>query len=114
MKYQPFTSIFKVQYAKEVGFVPMPKQGDWNSSQFMNAPGHPASAITSFGGFGNRPSHSVKKRVRNLEYDKEGTVEEDLSTQYTVNYDDGSFGFLIKRDKDTTWKEIDDDTSTSE
>lgn len=96
-----FTSMFKVQYAKEAGFAPIPKKYGLSDLSMMDM-------------LPTKSSHSVKKRVRNLEYDKEGTVEEDLSTQYTVNYDDGTFGFLIKRDKGATWKEIDDDTSTSE
>jgi len=33
-------------------------------------------------------------RVKNLEFNKEGSVDDVLSTQITVNYDDGTFGFL--------------------
>lgn len=34
-------------------------------------------------------------RVRNLETNKDGTVVDVLSSQITVDYDDGTFGFLL-------------------
>ncbi len=46
-------------------------------------------------------------RVKNLEYDKEGTVAERLSSQFTVDYDDGSHGFLFYKDKGDTWRPLD-------
>ena len=46
-------------------------------------------------------------RVMNLEFKKEGEVAERLSKQFTVNYDDGSFGFLFYADKGDTWQPLD-------
>ena len=42
-------------------------------------------------------------RVKNTEFNKEGSVQERLSKQFTVNYDDGSFGFLFYEDEGVTW-----------
>lgn len=46
-------------------------------------------------------------RVMNLEFKKEGEIAERLSKQFTVNYDDGSFGFLFYADKGDTWQPLD-------
>ena len=45
-------------------------------------------------------------RVSNLEFDKEGRVEDFLDSQFTVEYDDGSFGYLFYRDENVTWKAL--------
>jgi len=42
-------------------------------------------------------------RVKNMEFDKDGSVQDRLSKQFTVNYDDGSFGFLFYADEGVTW-----------
>jgi hypothetical protein len=46
-------------------------------------------------------------RILNTEFDKEGTVDQWLSKQFTVDYDDGTFGWLFYADKDVTWKALD-------
>jgi len=47
-------------------------------------------------------------RVKNLEFDKDGSVQDRLSKQFTVNYDDGSFGFLFYADEGVTWKGLEE------
>lgn len=47
-------------------------------------------------------------RVKNLEYDKFGVVEDWLDSQFTVNYDDGTFGFLFYADCRDTWEPLDE------
>lgn len=47
-------------------------------------------------------------RVKNTEYEKEGSVDEYLDKQFTVNYDDGTFGFLFYADKGDTWTPLDE------
>lgn len=47
-------------------------------------------------------------RVKNTEYNKEGLVDEFLSKQFTVNYEDGTFGFLFYADKGDTWHPLDE------
>ena len=47
-------------------------------------------------------------RVKNTEMNKEGTVEDYLSKQFTVNYDDKTFGFLFYADKGVTWEPLDE------
>ena len=53
-------------------------------------------------------------RVKNLETESKGTVESRLSSQFTVNYDDGSFGFLFYKDIKITWIPIRDETRPQE
>jgi len=48
-------------------------------------------------------------RVINLEFKKEGGVDEFLESQFTVNYDDGTFGFLFYKEKGAIWKPLDED-----
>ena len=47
-------------------------------------------------------------RVKNTEFEKEGAVEDFLDTQFTVNYEDGTFGFLFYKDKGVTWEPLDE------
>lgn len=50
---------------------------------------------------------NIKKgvtRVKNLETNKIGTVKDILSTQFTVDYDDGTFGFLVRSYKNINWE----------
>ena len=51
-----------------------------------------------------RPQNQKSFRyVLNLENNKKGTVVEHLSSQFTVDYDDETFGFLFYKDRDVTW-----------
>ena len=43
-------------------------------------------------------------RVRLLDNTRAGTIRDRLSKQYTVDYDDGSFGFLMKEDQGDVWE----------
>lgn len=43
-------------------------------------------------------------RVKNLETEKYGSIADRLSVQFTVNYDDGSFGFLMNKDRGVVWE----------
>lgn len=52
-------------------------------------------------------------RVKNLDTEQEGTVRDVLSTQLTVDYDDGSFNFLFIADREVTWKSINDEEAAS-
>jgi hypothetical protein len=45
-------------------------------------------------------------RVRNKETNKEGTVIDILSAQITVEYDDGTFGFLMFKYRGAEWEPI--------
>ena len=54
-----------------------------------------------------KPVHRFT-RVLNLEHNKEGTVYNFLDSQFTVNYEDGSFGFLFYKDKGTEWEPLDE------
>ena len=47
-------------------------------------------------------------KIINIEFDKKGSVEEFLSKQFTVLYEDGSYGFLMYTDRDVTWKPLDE------
>jgi len=42
-------------------------------------------------------------RVKNKETNKEGTVVDILSSQITVEYDDGTFGFLMFKYMGAEW-----------
>ncbi len=44
-----------------------------------------------------------EKRIYDIDRTKYGTVKDVLSVQFTVNYDDGTFGFLFKNDYGVTW-----------
>ena len=46
-------------------------------------------------------------RVKHLNLNKEGTVENALSEQFTVNFDDGTFDFLFYKDQGVTWEALD-------
>jgi len=54
------------------------------------------------------PKNQNFSRIKNTEFDKEGKVEEFLDTQFTVSYDNGSFGFLFYADKGDTWHPLDE------
>lgn len=45
-------------------------------------------------------------RITNMELNKDGRVDSFLDSQFTVNYDDGTFGFLFNKDKNVTWKPL--------
>jgi spore maturation protein CgeB len=45
-------------------------------------------------------------RVKNLDTGKLGTVKDRLSTQFTVDYDDGTFGFLPNSYEDISWERV--------
>lgn len=53
-----------------------------------------------------RMKRSALTRVINLETKVKGTVLDVLSSQITVEYDDGSFGFLMFKYKGVDWKPI--------
>lgn len=59
-----------------------------------------------------KPKQHWFTRVKNLEFDKDGTVDEFLETQFAVNYEDGSFGFLFYKDKGDTWRPLDEKKPT--
>jgi len=46
------------------------------------------------------------RRVLNLETQKEGDIIDHLSAQFTVHYENGSFGFLFYADEGTVWKRV--------
>ena len=54
------------------------------------------------------PASTKFTRVKNLDTEKEGTVEDRLSQQFTVQYDDNTFGFLFYKDKGVTWTPLDE------
>ncbi len=43
-------------------------------------------------------------RITNLETEVDGTVHSALSAQFTVDYDDDTFGFLLHRLYGVDWK----------
>ena len=43
-------------------------------------------------------------RVTCLEHQKDGTIRDVLSSQFTVDYDDGTFGFQLNRLYLVDWK----------
>ena len=51
-------------------------------------------------------------RVKHLNLNKEGTVENALSEQFTVNFDDGTFDFLFYKDQGVTWEALDAQKNT--
>lgn len=73
--------------------------------------GWPAQFTASLGKARKKYPSKTKRgtftRIVNTEFDKEGTVESFLSAQFTVNYDDGSFGYLFNKDKGVTWNPLD-------
>lgn len=48
-------------------------------------------------------------RVKNLETEQLGTVVDVLSAQITVEYDDGTFGFLMFKYHKIDWIRIEED-----
>ena len=51
-------------------------------------------------------NRKVFTRVRNKETKQEGTVVDILSSQITVEYDDGTFGFLMFKWMKVDWEII--------
>ena len=52
-------------------------------------------------------------RVKMKDSGREGSVAERLSSQFTVDYDDGSFGFLFYKDKGVEWEPLDEQKARS-
>ena len=49
-----------------------------------------------------KPSH----RVKDLETGVEGTVESNLATQKTVQWDDGRFSFIFNKEEGVEWETV--------
>lgn len=45
-------------------------------------------------------------RVKNLARDKVGTVQDVLSTQFTIYYDDDSMDFLFMKERGVEWEVV--------